>query len=126
MEVWGGAYGQADDLGKVRKHMVKQKQTFAGAEIRTLLDLLQEQIASDTVQPEIVGRLRQAVEKHQTILDSITDGLLVLDRDWRYTYFNENGARMIGMCPEELIGGCVWDFFPSQRPPSSTRATIVP
>jgi PAS domain S-box-containing protein len=115
MEVWGGAHGQADDLGKVRKHMVKQKQTFAGAEICTLLDLLQEQIASDTVQPEIVGRLRQAVEKHQTILDSITDGLLVLDRDWRYTYFSETGARMIGMRPEELIGGCVWDLFPHAK-----------
>ena len=92
--------------------MDNRKQTVASAELRSLLDLLQVQIANNTVQPEIVDRLRQAAEKHQIILDSITDGLLVLDRDWRCTYFNENGARMIGMCPEELIGGCVWDFFP--------------
>jgi PAS domain S-box-containing protein len=95
--------------------MDNRKQTVASAELRSLLDLLQVQIANNTVQPEIVDRLRQAAEKHQIILDSITDGLLVLDRDWRCTYFNENGARMIGMCPEELIGGCVWDLFPQSK-----------
>lgn len=57
---------------------------------------------------EIAGDLR-------TVLDSITDGLLVLDKDWRYTYFNEQGARMIGMPTEALIGSCVWEIFPHAR-----------
>jgi PAS domain S-box-containing protein len=48
----------------------------------------------------------------QTVLMSITDGLLVLDRDWRFTFFNEQGARMIGMRPEELVGHNVWALFP--------------
>ena len=43
---------------------------------------------------------------------SITDGFLVLDRNWRYSYFNETGARMIGVRREDMIGGCVWDLFP--------------
>jgi two-component system, chemotaxis family, CheB/CheR fusion protein len=42
--------------------MVKSS-TSARTEIGFLLDLLQEQIESGTVQPDIVGRLRQAVEQ---------------------------------------------------------------
>ena len=54
-------------------------------------------------------------QKLETTLSSITDGLLVLDRHWRYTYFSAPGAKMIGMRPEELIGQCVWDLFPHAR-----------
>jgi PAS domain S-box-containing protein len=43
--------------------MTDHKRTFAGEDIRTLLDLLQEQVESDTASLEIVERLRQAVER---------------------------------------------------------------
>ena len=56
--------------------------------------------------------LRQAHHRLQTVLSSITDGLLVLDKNWRYTYFSEQGSRMLGMRPEQLVGGCVWELFP--------------
>ena len=59
-----------------------------------------------------VTEKRRAHQELQNVLDSISDGLLVLDRNWRYTYFSENGARMIGMRREDLIGGCVWEIFP--------------
>ena len=51
----------------------------------------------------------------EAVLESITDGLLVLAGDWRYTYVSETGARMIGMRREELIGGCVWELFPHAK-----------
>ena len=35
---------------------------------------------------------REAHERVQTVLNSITDGLLILDRDWRYTYVSEHEA----------------------------------
>jgi PAS domain S-box-containing protein len=56
--------------------------------------------------------LREAHQKLETTLDSITDGLLVLDHDWRYTYVSDTGAKLVGMRPEDLIGKCVWDLFP--------------
>jgi PAS domain S-box-containing protein len=56
--------------------------------------------------------LKAANERNLTILESITDGFLALDKEWRYTYFNETGARMIGMKRDDLIGGCVWELFP--------------
>jgi PAS domain S-box-containing protein len=46
------------------------------------------------------------------VLNSITDGLAVLDKNWRYTYFSEQGARIIGMRREQLLGECVWEMFP--------------
>jgi PAS domain S-box-containing protein len=95
--------------------MAMREPILTGEDIHTLLDLLQEQVESGRVQPDIVGRLRQAHQQFQSTLDSITDGLLILDRDWRYTYFSETGARMLGLRPEDLIGGCVWDLFPHAK-----------
>jgi len=59
--------------------------------------------------------LREANQKLQTVLDSIGDGLAVLDKNWRYIYFNEQGARIIGVRPEQVLGGCVWELFPHAK-----------
>jgi PAS domain S-box-containing protein len=55
---------------------------------------------------------RKASEKLQAVLDSITDGLAMLDKEWRYTYLSEPGSRLIGIRPEELLGKVVWEFLP--------------
>jgi PAS domain S-box-containing protein len=55
---------------------------------------------------------REAHLKLQSVLDSITDGLLVLDNDWRFTYCSEHGARILGRRPEDLLGGRFWELFP--------------
>jgi PAS domain S-box-containing protein len=55
---------------------------------------------------------REAHVKLQSVLDSITDGLLMLDNDWHFTYCSEHGARILGLRPEDLVGGRVWDLFP--------------
>jgi two-component system, sensor histidine kinase len=64
-------------------------------------------------QTEEIKRL--ADKRLVTVLRSITDGIVVLDKDWRYIYCNEQGARMLGMRPEKLLGACVWDLFPDSR-----------
>ncbi|WP_379743072.1 sensor histidine kinase [Massilia sp. GCM10023247] len=56
--------------------------------------------------------LRRSNRKLRDTIDSITDGLLVIDRDWRYTVVSDRAAQILGMRPEELIGGRVWDLFP--------------
>lgn len=48
----------------------------------------------------------------KNVLESTTDGLAVLDKQWRYTYINDQGARMVSLRPEDLIGKSVWDLFP--------------
>ena len=61
---------------------------------------------------EIATNSPQAHHQLQSVLRSITDGLAVLDKNWRYTYFSEQGAQIIGMRPEQLLGGCIWELFP--------------
>lgn len=50
-----------------------------------------------------------------TSLDSITDGLMILDRDWRVIYINEAGARAVRATREQLLGKVFWDEYPDAR-----------
>jgi len=54
----------------------------------------------------------QARERLSTVLESISDGCLSLDREWRFTYINGRGAAWIDRAPEDLIGKNMWDEFP--------------
>jgi PAS domain S-box-containing protein len=46
------------------------------------------------------------------IFDSLDYHLAVYDREWRYTYVNEEAARILGRRPDELLGRSIWDLFP--------------
>ena len=59
--------------------------------------------------------LRQAHERVEMILDSITDRFFAFDRDWRFTYVNKHAAaqmRVLGKDPARLIGQVLWEEFP--------------
>ncbi|HWX78977.1 MAG TPA: PAS domain-containing protein, partial [Steroidobacteraceae bacterium] len=66
---------------------------------------------------QIAEAERRADQRLVTVLRSITDGIVVLDRTWRYIYCNEQGARMLGMRPEKLLGACVWELFTAATGP---------
>jgi PAS domain S-box-containing protein len=46
----------------------------------------------------------QAQERITTILESITDGFTTVDRNWFFTYVNEEAGRLLQTPREELIG----------------------
>lgn len=46
------------------------------------------------------------------ILGSITDGFLVLDREWRYTFFNDHFLRQANRSAAQLLGQVAWEVFP--------------
>jgi PAS domain S-box-containing protein len=56
--------------------------------------------------------VRQANLKLRETIDNITDGVLVMDRDWRYTFVSERAAKIVGMQQRDLLGAVVWDLFP--------------
>ena len=45
-----------------------------------------------------------ARQRIEAILESITDGFLAIDRNWRFTYVNQKAAEYLGRSHEELIG----------------------
>lgn len=53
--------------------------------------------------------------KYKTFVDRITDGLIVIDRFWNYTYVNANAAILMRKSAFELVGKNVWDVFPEAR-----------
>lgn len=64
---------------------------------------------------QLLARADAAREQVTDILESITDGFLVLDEDWRFVYLNHEAARLLsqkGLKPEEPIGRSLWEAFP--------------
>ncbi len=61
--------------------------------------------------------IKKINEELQTVLVSITEGLLILDKDWKFTFLNKQGAVIFGSKAEDLMGRSVWDVFPSTQNP---------
>jgi len=56
------------------------------------------------------------------VLDDIKDGVLVLDRAWKFVYLNHEAARALGRGRTELIGKELWTEFPDFAATSFARA----
>ncbi|MBE9224925.1 PAS domain S-box protein [Phormidium sp. LEGE 05292] len=53
-----------------------------------------------------------AKEEISEILESITDGFVAFDRQWRFTYINHKGTRTVGKSAQELLGKNLWEELP--------------
>ncbi|WP_158788047.1 PAS domain S-box protein [Granulicella sp. L46] len=70
-------------------------------------------VCHDVTEKLAAERERDALAANlKNVLESTTDGLATLDKDWRYSYMNEQGARMVGLRPADLIGNSLWELFP--------------
>jgi PAS domain S-box-containing protein len=64
---------------------------------------------------EMGAEVRHAQELATAILETITDGFIALDREWRLIYVNAEAERINGIRREDHIGKCHWDLFPTTR-----------
>ncbi|MGE5371453.1 MAG: PAS domain S-box protein [Solirubrobacterales bacterium] len=56
--------------------------------------------------------LLEAKQRLNDILESITDGLFMLDSNWCFTFLNRQADALHADKMAELIGQCIWDVFP--------------
>jgi PAS domain S-box-containing protein len=56
--------------------------------------------------------IRKKTEQIEDILESITDGFIILDNDMCYTYANKSAGDMLGVPAQSLIGKGVFTLFP--------------
>jgi PAS domain S-box-containing protein len=62
--------------------------------------------------------LREAQRQSETMLESITDAFVAVDRDWCYTYVNERGLDRLRawkgqeLTLEAILGKSMWTLFP--------------
>jgi PAS domain S-box-containing protein len=54
-----------------------------------------------------------AASRLTATLESITDAFYTLDREWRFTYVNNETERVLRRSRTELLGKVVWDEFPA-------------
>ncbi len=71
----------------------------------------QDQLQAEQARDRITSQLEQ-------ILNGTTDGIALVDRNWRYTYFNRAG-REIAQVDESVIGKNIWEAFPGMVYPDS-------
>lgn len=55
---------------------------------------------------------RTARDQAAHILETMATGFAVMDRQWRVTYLNATGARVVGSGASDLIGTVLWNAFP--------------
>ena len=57
-------------------------------------------------------KYRRLSERYEMLLESITDGVYVINRDWVYTLVNKMAEKLIHMPIEKLLGNKITDVFP--------------
>ncbi len=64
---------------------------------------------------ETLARAADQLARMENILNSISDALFVIDRDWRCIYVNSQGLDFVKKPKDKLLGATVWDIFPDAR-----------
>lgn len=64
---------------------------------------------------KVAVEVRQASERSQEILESITDAFYALDKEWRFTYINAGAEQIVRHTREELLGKIIWEAFPEAK-----------
>jgi PAS domain S-box-containing protein len=61
---------------------------------------------------ELRLKAEAAEQQYRNILESISEGFVFVDRNWRIQYANEQWAALGVVNLSDLVGKCLWDIFP--------------
>jgi PAS domain S-box-containing protein len=53
-----------------------------------------------------------ARREQEAVFDRVSDAFFALDRDWQFTYLNDQAERLLGRDRDDLVGKSVWEEFP--------------
>lgn len=57
-------------------------------------------------------KIRRLSERNLEILETITDGFVAIDEDWRISYANKQAEHILDREPGDLVGHVLWELFP--------------
>ena len=88
--------------------------TLGQAEVESPNDIEQLRARLADLEGEVVqlkARPAPSIDA-ESILENATDGFLVYDSEFQFTYLNGDGERLLGKPKTELLGKTQWDVFP--------------
>lgn len=100
--------------GKGPKHMeskLKLAQSLVDTTASSIANLLQLDKLENVVR-ERTGELATANEKLTSVIESITDGFIALDKEWRYTIVNKHHHLPKNKTVQEVLGHNMWEIYP--------------
>jgi len=56
--------------------------------------------------------LSHSVEQLINLYENTSDGFVILNKNWEYTYLNKNAAKIFGRTQKDLLGKHIWTEFP--------------
>ncbi len=56
--------------------------------------------------------VRDLLAQRHSVLGSINDSFVMVDRDWRFVYVNEKATDMYALTTEKFLGRLLWDALP--------------
>jgi PAS domain S-box-containing protein len=78
-----------------------------------LAETMREDIMLQMAEREHAQELLQETEfELRSVLDSISDAVYMLDREWCFSYLNPHAEKLLGQDKETLIGQNIWQAFP--------------
>lgn len=75
------------------------------------IQLPDEQVAYLVITRNLNGS--RGIERFNSMIESMTEGLIVIDREWRFAFVNSNGAKLLERDAADLIGKNVWLEYPA-------------
>lgn len=78
---------------------------------------LQEVTLASSLQVALRARrwqyeVRELLAQRHSVLASINDSFVMVDRDWKFVYVNQKAADMYGQPKEKLLGRVLWSALP--------------
>ncbi len=62
---------------------------------------------------ELRTKAESAERQYRSIIESISEGFVFLDRDWQIAYSNEQAAALSGLPVAQILGKSVWEVAPA-------------
>jgi len=70
-------------------------------------------LGHDITETEKLSKQAKAfAQKVDTIIEEITDGFYVLNREWEFVKINKTAEQILGVPREKLLGRKIWDLLP--------------
>jgi PAS domain S-box-containing protein len=85
------------------------------ARVGTHLEMARARREAARREDELRAEARRAQEQAAAIVESITDGFVAVDSEWRFTYVNAEAEQINGIRREDQIGKAQWELFPATR-----------